>query len=224
MVSAGLLPEKSSLEEFDSHPSYKFNYNVDDPVTGDVKAQHETRDGDFVQGQYSLNDADGYKRTVDYTSDAVSGFKAVVRREPLNAAQVIVQQPIVKSAEAVAPVKLQQQAIVKPQTVFKSFVQTPTVIRTYSAPTTLVHHQPTVYHQAPHTVHLTSSSHLVHSSPSATLVKTAPSFITTHHHTPAVVHHSPTVVHHAPTVLHHAPTVVKSSIATPHQVSYVHYH
>lgn len=190
------MPEASS-ENFDSHPQYNFKYSVDDSITGDVKAQTETRDGDNVQGQYSLNDADGYKRIVDYTSDAVNGFKAVVRRERLESvpAKIIVPKQVVSE------------------------------IAKYSAPkpttTTVVHHhQPTVYHQAPHTLHF------LHSSPTAAIVKSSPAIIsTTHHHTPAIVHHSPTVVHHSPAALvHHAPALVKTSISTPHHVSYVHYH
>lgn len=34
-----------------------------------------------VQGQYSVVDADGTRRIVDYTADALHGFNAVVRRE-----------------------------------------------------------------------------------------------------------------------------------------------
>lgn len=59
--------------------------NVDsifqDAVTGDIKDQHESRDGDVVQGSYSLVEPDGTKRTVDYTADPVNGFNAVVRKE-----------------------------------------------------------------------------------------------------------------------------------------------
>lgn len=51
-----------------------------DHSTGDVKSQHETRDGDVVKGQYSLVEADGSVRTVDYTADDVNGFNAVVSK------------------------------------------------------------------------------------------------------------------------------------------------
>ena len=70
-------------EEYDPHPQYKFNYGVEDKLTGDSKSQVEERDGDVVRGEYSLIDADGYKRTVEYTADDHNGFNAVVRREPL---------------------------------------------------------------------------------------------------------------------------------------------
>lgn len=33
------------------HPKYSFNYGVADHHTGDVKSQHETRDGDVVKGE-----------------------------------------------------------------------------------------------------------------------------------------------------------------------------
>ncbi|XP_055914479.1 cuticle protein 8-like [Eupeodes corollae] len=64
-------------------PKYDFNYGVHDEHTGDIKSQTEARDGDAVHGQYSLIDADGFKRTVVYTADDHNGFNAVVHREPL---------------------------------------------------------------------------------------------------------------------------------------------
>lgn len=33
------------------HPNYAFNYGVADHSTGDVKSQHEVRDGDVVKGK-----------------------------------------------------------------------------------------------------------------------------------------------------------------------------
>ncbi|XP_019873217.1 larval cuticle protein A2B-like [Aethina tumida] len=70
-------------EEYDPHPQYNYGYEVQDGLTGDSKSQHESRDGDVVQGSYSLIDADGHKRTVHYTADPVHGFNAEVTREPL---------------------------------------------------------------------------------------------------------------------------------------------
>ncbi|XP_055851162.1 larval cuticle protein A2B-like [Episyrphus balteatus] len=72
-----------AVDEYDPHPQYKFAYDVQDSLSGDSKSQSETRDGDVVQGEYSLIDADGYKRTVHYTADPVNGFNAVVDRQPL---------------------------------------------------------------------------------------------------------------------------------------------
>nr|CAD7405151.1 unnamed protein product [Timema cristinae] len=61
-----------------SYPSYQFNYGVKDYHTRDFKNQWETRDGDKVKGSYSLLEADGSIRTVDYTADDQNGFNAVV--------------------------------------------------------------------------------------------------------------------------------------------------
>ena len=62
------------------HPSYKFEYGVKDPKTGDHHSQWEHRDGDVVHGEYSLDEADGTKRVVKYTADKKSGFNAVVEK------------------------------------------------------------------------------------------------------------------------------------------------
>ncbi|XP_018334569.1 larval cuticle protein A3A-like [Agrilus planipennis] len=69
--------------EYDPNPQYSFGYTVDDALTGDSKAQIETRSGDVVQGSYSLTDSDGTRRIVDYAADPINGFNAVVRKEPL---------------------------------------------------------------------------------------------------------------------------------------------
>ncbi|KAJ8729175.1 hypothetical protein PYW08_000756 [Mythimna loreyi] len=58
-----------------------FSYGVADPFTGDVKHQVENRVGNNVQGQYSLLESDGTRRTVDYAAGA-GGFNAVVRKDP----------------------------------------------------------------------------------------------------------------------------------------------
>ncbi|XP_046961350.1 larval/pupal rigid cuticle protein 66-like [Vanessa cardui] len=58
-----------------------FSYGVADPYTGDFKSQVESRAGDNVQGQYSLLESDGTRRTVDYAAGA-DGFNAVVRKDP----------------------------------------------------------------------------------------------------------------------------------------------
>ncbi|XP_069696249.1 cuticle protein 19.8-like [Periplaneta americana] len=68
--------------EYDPDPHYSYSYDVHDPITGDSKGQVETRDGDVVQGSYSLLEPDGNVRTVDYYADAVNGFNAVVRKTP----------------------------------------------------------------------------------------------------------------------------------------------
>ncbi|XP_073817895.1 larval cuticle protein A2B-like [Musca autumnalis] len=91
-----------TVEEYDPHPQYKYSYDVQDAVSGDNKSQFEERDGDVVRGQYSLIDADGYKRTVQYTADPVNGFNAVVSRDPLVAKTVVATAPVVKTFTPVA--------------------------------------------------------------------------------------------------------------------------
>lgn len=75
--------DKKEYDDYDTDPNYLFSYDVQDSLTGDWKSQYESRSGDVVKGSYSLIDADGYYRTVDYTADPHHGFNAVVRREPL---------------------------------------------------------------------------------------------------------------------------------------------
>lgn len=80
----GVVVQAIELQpELDHGPvAYEFHWSVNDPHTGDIKSQKETRKDDQVQGQYSLVDSDGYIRIVEYTSDAHNGFNAIVRREP----------------------------------------------------------------------------------------------------------------------------------------------
>lgn len=47
-------------------------------------------------------DADGAKRTVDYTADPVHGFNAVVRREPLYQKSVVAA-PLIQKSIIAAP-------------------------------------------------------------------------------------------------------------------------
>ena len=58
---------------FQAYPKYQYEYKVADPHTGDNKFQHEFRDGDVVKGVYSLQEADGSIRTVEYSSDKHTG-------------------------------------------------------------------------------------------------------------------------------------------------------
>ncbi|XP_020290124.1 larval cuticle protein A3A-like [Pseudomyrmex gracilis] len=86
--------------DFDPHPQYSYAYDVHDSLTGDAKSQQETRDGDVVQGSYSLLEADGTRRIVDYTADPVNGFNAVVRKEPI----AVAAAPLAVKTVAAAPV------------------------------------------------------------------------------------------------------------------------
>ncbi|XP_053663444.1 cuticle protein 8-like [Anopheles marshallii] len=93
IVKSYAQPAYVKQDEEYAPANYEFSYSVHDEHTGDVKSQHETRHGDQVQGQYSLLDADGHQRIVDYTADDHNGFNAVVRREPTH---VKVVQPVQK--------------------------------------------------------------------------------------------------------------------------------
>lgn len=81
----------TKIDEYDPHPQYSYGYDVQDALTGDSKSQYETRNGDVVSGSYSLIEADGTRRVVEYTADPVNGFNAVVHREP---AAVIKSAPV----------------------------------------------------------------------------------------------------------------------------------
>nr|CAD7412840.1 unnamed protein product [Timema cristinae] len=79
---AQLSPRTVAVDtDFDPHPQYSYAYDIQDALTGDSKSQHESRDGDVVQGSYSLVEPDGTRRIVDYTADPVNGFNAVVHKE-----------------------------------------------------------------------------------------------------------------------------------------------
>lgn len=82
---------------------YTFQYDVDDPFTGDSKSQSESRDGDVVRGQYTVNDPDGTTRIVDYSSDPVNGFKVSINRQPNGAAPYVPASPYQRYAPYAAP-------------------------------------------------------------------------------------------------------------------------
>ncbi|XP_063838930.1 adult-specific cuticular protein ACP-20-like [Ostrinia nubilalis] len=86
-----------------SIPRYSFNYAVNDPLTGDNKAQTEYRDGGVVKGSYSVAEPDGTLRVVDYHADPVTGFNADVKRiGPAVHPQPILHKPII--AAPIAPI------------------------------------------------------------------------------------------------------------------------
>ncbi|XP_055375897.1 uncharacterized protein LOC129608429 [Condylostylus longicornis] len=67
-------------DDLSSHPHYKFSYKVFDPDTGDDKEHKEERDGELVQGEYSLVEPDGSRRTVTYISNGTDGFNAIIKK------------------------------------------------------------------------------------------------------------------------------------------------
>ncbi|XP_015185507.1 PREDICTED: larval cuticle protein A3A-like [Polistes dominula] len=87
-------------ENYDPNPQYSFSYSVADGLTGDNKAQEETRSGDVVQGSYSLIEPDGSRRIVSYAADPINGFNAVVQKDP----SVTVTKTAVPVTASVAPV------------------------------------------------------------------------------------------------------------------------
>lgn len=93
----------AEVNDYDTVPRYSFAYDVQDATTGDSKAQYETRNGNVVQGSYSLIESDGTRRIVDYTADDVNGFNAVISREPAVSAAVAVASPVVP-VSGVSPV------------------------------------------------------------------------------------------------------------------------
>jgi len=113
-------------EPFDPNPQYNYGYSVSDALTGDSKTATESRNGDVVQGQYSLVEPDGAIRTVTYTADPINGFNAVVDRQApavvakTVAAPVAVAQPVLRAApvavaqpvlRAAAPLAIAQPAL-----------------------------------------------------------------------------------------------------------------
>ncbi|XP_028155532.1 uncharacterized protein LOC114349383 [Diabrotica virgifera virgifera] len=84
IVKAAKVTKVKKPDHFDHNPEYSYGYDIEDGQTGDSKRQNEQRQGDVVQGSYSVVDPDGHKRTVEYTADPIHGFSAVVRREPVN--------------------------------------------------------------------------------------------------------------------------------------------
>ncbi|KAL6441123.1 hypothetical protein ACFW04_003449 [Cataglyphis niger] len=94
-------------ENYNSHPRYSFGYSVADGLTGDNKAQEETRNGDVVEGSYSLIEPDGARRLVSYAADPINGFNAVVQRNPsITASAAASVHPVVAPSviTAAAPV------------------------------------------------------------------------------------------------------------------------
>ncbi|XP_049947529.1 uncharacterized protein LOC126455811 [Schistocerca serialis cubense] len=80
VVCAAAAAHHEIIYDYVAPPQYRYDYAVRDGHTGDAKTQWEHRDGDRVTGAYSLVDADGTTRIVEYTADDHNGFQAVVKR------------------------------------------------------------------------------------------------------------------------------------------------
>ncbi|XP_044018255.1 cuticle protein-like [Aphidius gifuensis] len=88
-------------EPYDANPQYSYSYSVADGLTGDNKAQEETRNGDQVRGSYSLVEPTGSRRIVSYASDPLNGFNAVIQRDPTVtlSARTIATAPVYRSSQ-----------------------------------------------------------------------------------------------------------------------------
>jgi hypothetical protein len=149
-AAAGLLPAAYVADphsaDYYSHPKYSFNYGVQDPHTGDVKSQVESRDGGVVKGQYSLVEPDGSVRTVDYTADDVNGFNAVVSKS-----HAVHPAPVVKTVVA-APAPIVKTVVAAPAPV--AYAAAPVAYAApahYAAPAVVKTVAPAAY--ATHAVH-----------------------------------------------------------------------
>ncbi|XP_065343894.1 larval cuticle protein A3A-like [Cloeon dipterum] len=101
-AAAPALAKVAVDTDYDPNPQYSYSYDIQDALTGDSKSQSETRNGDVVQGSYSLIEADGTRRIVDYTADPVNGFNAVVHKEAAVAKAVVAAPAIAKVAAPLA--------------------------------------------------------------------------------------------------------------------------
>uniref|UniRef100_A0AAG5D672 Uncharacterized protein n=1 Tax=Anopheles atroparvus TaxID=41427 RepID=A0AAG5D672_ANOAO len=151
VAAAGVVPyaqEYSHDGDYYAHPKYSYNYGVHDSLTGDVKSQVESRDGDVVKGQYSLVEPDGSVRTVDYTADDVNGFNAVVSKSAPSVHAKTVVAPAVVAHHAAAPAVYATHAA---PAVYASHAA-PAVYASHAAPAVYASHAaPAVYasHAAP---------------------------------------------------------------------------
>uniref|UniRef100_A0A336LRF8 CSON001899 protein n=1 Tax=Culicoides sonorensis TaxID=179676 RepID=A0A336LRF8_CULSO len=186
------LPATSQIivrdtEELDTHPSYSFAYSVADPSTGDNKAQHETREGDVVSGEYSLIEPDGSKRTVAYTADPIHGFNAVVSKS--GETHQVESVPLVKPLKYVAPaakivtatpVKYVAAAPLKYYSAPARITATPAI--TYAPTASYYSHAPIVASHAPYYTHTAAAAPIVTATHGAAYYSHAPYFASYIHH------------------------------------------
>jgi len=67
----------------ESPKPFAYDYSVNDAPTGNVHSHQSSGDGTgAISGQYQLVQSDGSLRVVDYTADALSGFKVSVKKTP----------------------------------------------------------------------------------------------------------------------------------------------
>ncbi|ETN67886.1 cuticular protein 59, RR-2 family [Anopheles darlingi] len=149
VAAAGVVPLAAEYKgDYYAHPQYSYNYGVHDSLTGDVKSQVESRDGDVVKGQYSLVEPDGSVRTVDYTADDVNGFNAVVSKSaPSVHAKTVVAHAAPAVVAHAAPAVYASHAA--PAAVYASHAA-PAVYASHAAPAVYASHAaPAVYAASP---------------------------------------------------------------------------
>jgi hypothetical protein len=196
---------KKIVDDYDYSPQYAFSYGINDALTGDQKSQHETREGDVVKGQYSLVDADGKLRTVDYTADPIHGFNAVVSRQDIG--QKVIAQPaaIIKSAPVAyqaAPIAYQSAPIVKTVAAAPAYYQSAPIVKTVAAAPAYYQSpaayqaSPIAYQSAPIVKTVAAAPAYYQSAPIVKTVAAAPAY----YQSPAAYQASPIAYQSAPIV------------------------
>ncbi|XP_045534352.1 cuticle protein [Papilio machaon] len=192
-----------------AYPKYDFTYSVADGHTGDNKSQQESRDGDVVKGSYSLQEADGSIRTVEYTADDHNGFNAVVHNSAPKSAPAVIKAPVYASAPVYYKPVMKITIIIFQIVTFCAVVAAsqagllPAAV--HYSPAAAVSSQSIVRHDQP-----ALATKLVAAAPVAKLAVAAPAV---YHAAPAVYHAAPSVYHSAPAVYHSAPAVYHASPA-----------
>lgn len=70
---------KDEHHDYYHYPSYKYEYGVYDPKTKDHHSQWEHRDGDNVKGEYTLDEADGTVRILNFKKDLNLNFNSFLQ-------------------------------------------------------------------------------------------------------------------------------------------------
>ncbi|XP_065084582.1 cuticle protein 21-like [Ochlerotatus camptorhynchus] len=204
VAAAGVVPLATEYKgDYYSHPQYSFNYGVHDGLTGDVKSQVESRDGDVVKGQYSLVEPDGSVRTVDYTADDVNGFNAVVSKSGPS----VHAAPAVVKTVAAAPAVYAHAAPA-------AYAHAAPAVYAHSAPAVYSHAAPAVYSHAAPAVYSHAAPVAYAQAPTVVKTVAAPAYYS---------HAAPVAYAHAPSVYAaHSPAVYGQAYAPAHGA--VHYH
>jgi len=89
ILSAGVVEPRPRELHGELHPPghehvpvpFNFGYEVSSADTGDTKSHQETLEDGVLRGSYSVVQPDGFRRVVNYVSDAEHGFRADVTFE-----------------------------------------------------------------------------------------------------------------------------------------------